>query len=405
MPQGNAAALSGKLALFQGKPGGREDIVEVGVAGGPVEFAANFFGAGDERGRIAGAARGFYEGDFPAGDAACGGDDFADARAGAVAEIVDALIGVFKGAEDEKVRASEIVNVNEVADAGTVGSGIVGAEDGNRARRAECSAENVGDEMGFGIVIFGVAVPRAGGVEIAENRVAEAVNLAEPFEHDFGLQLGLTVGIDGHFARIFADGNGSREAEDRAGRGEDKAHNLVAEAGFEKSERSGSVVAEIESGILHGLGYFGERGEVHDGVNGRFGEEPTEEGGVGDVADNEARGGRDGGAMAAGKVIEHGDMEIVLQQEADGGSADVASAAGDEDVLGHKGRINLRMRRNGKLVEGNGRAWFQNGTAGRTACGTTTYLSAVLLVSVANRRLRKRLCVTLATKGVRREAS
>jgi len=179
----------------------------------------------------------------------------------------------------------------------------------------------------------------------------------------------------------------------------------VAEAGFEKSERSGSVVAEIESGILHGLGYFGERGEVHDGVNGRFGEELAEEGGVGDVADNEARGGRDGGAMAAGKVIEHGDMEIVLQQEADGGSADVASAAGDEDVLGHKRRINLRMRRNGKLVEGNGRAWFQNGTAGRTACGTTPYLSAVLLVSVANRRLRKRLCVTLATKGVRREAS
>ena len=39
--------------------------------------------------------------------------------------------------------------------------------------------------------------------------------------------------------------------------------------------------------------------------------------------------------MAAGQVIEDGDVEIVLQKEADCSSADVARSAGDEDVLGH----------------------------------------------------------------------
>jgi hypothetical protein len=33
-------------------------------------------------------------------------------------------------------------------------------------------------------------------------------------------------------------------------------------------------------------------------------------------------------------VVENSDMEIVLEEEANGGSADVASASGDEDVLG-----------------------------------------------------------------------
>jgi len=33
--------------------------------------------------------------------------------------------------------------------------------------------------------------------------------------------------------------------------------------------------------------------------------------------------------MAAGQVVEDSDLKVVLQEEADGGSADVASTAGD----------------------------------------------------------------------------
>jgi hypothetical protein len=174
-----------------------------------------------------------------------------------------------------------------------------------------------------------MAVPCAGGVEIAKDGVAESVNPAKPFEHDFGLQFGLAVRIDGKFPRVFADGDGLRETKDRAGGGENKARDAVAKTGFEKSERGGGVVAEVERGVLHGLGDFGKGGEVHDSVEGRFGEELFEESGVRDVADHETSGGRDGRAVAAGEIVENGDLKIVLEEAADGSSTDVASTAGD----------------------------------------------------------------------------
>lgn len=283
------------------------------VLGRPVKFTADFFGAGDEGGGIAGAPGGFDEGNIAAGNAAGGGEDFKDAEADAGAEIVDALIGVLEGVEDEEVRLREIVDMDVVANTGAVRRGIVGAEDRNRAGCLESGAENVWDEMGFGFVAFGVAVPRAGGVEITEDSVAESVNLAEPFQDDFGLQLGLAVWIDRKFGCVLANGNGLRKAKDRTGRGKHKAHDLVAEAGFEESECGGRVIAEIEGGVLHGLGDFGESGEVHDGVDRRFGEELVEESGVGNVTDDEMSGGRDRRAVPTGEVVEYGDLKVVLQ--------------------------------------------------------------------------------------------
>ena len=100
----------------------------MGVVGRPVEFAADSYRAGDEGRRIAGAARGFDERDFAAGDTACGGDDLANAEACAVAEIVDAVVRVFEGAKDLEVRLGEIVDVDVVANTGAVGGGIVGAK-------------------------------------------------------------------------------------------------------------------------------------------------------------------------------------------------------------------------------------------------------------------------------------
>ena len=96
-----------------------------------MKFAADFFGAGDQGGGIAGAARGLDTGDVTAGDAAGRGDDFADAEAGAVAEIVDALIGLLEGSEYEEMSLGKVVDVDVVADASAVRGGIVGAKDMN----------------------------------------------------------------------------------------------------------------------------------------------------------------------------------------------------------------------------------------------------------------------------------
>ena len=187
---------------------------------------------------------------------------------------------------------------------------------------------------------FGVAVPCSCGVEVAEDGISESVNLAKPLQHDFGLQLGLAVGIYGEFGSVFADGNGLREAKDGAGGGKNEARDAVAKTGFEKRERGDGIVAEIESGVLHGFADLGERGEVHNGLNGRFGKELVEESGVADIADDKTGGGRYGRAVAAGKIIENSDLKIILQEEADSGSADVAGAAGNEDVgmWRHEGR-------------------------------------------------------------------
>jgi hypothetical protein len=76
---------------------------------------------------------------------------------------------------------------------------------------------------------------------------------------------------------------------------------------------------------------------MHDGVDGGGGEKLIEERSVSDVADDEAGRRGNGVAVAAGEVVEDSDVKIVLQEEADGGSANVARAAGDQDVLRHRG--------------------------------------------------------------------
>ena len=105
--------------------------------GRPVQVVADSFGASDQSGRIAGAAGEIDAGDVAGGDASRGGDDFANAKAGDVTEIVDALIRVLEGAENEKVSLGEVVDMDVVTDASAVGGGIAGAKDMNWTRRTD----------------------------------------------------------------------------------------------------------------------------------------------------------------------------------------------------------------------------------------------------------------------------
>lgn len=112
------------------RPGRFDDGVEGGKSGRPAEFGADFFGAGDQNRRITGAARRLDKRDFAAGNALSGGDDLANAAADTVAEVVDAARRMIESLEDREVGDGEIVNVNVIADAGAVRSGVVGAKDG-----------------------------------------------------------------------------------------------------------------------------------------------------------------------------------------------------------------------------------------------------------------------------------
>ena len=59
-------------------PGGGDDVFEFGVLNFPAEFLLCLGGIGVKRGGVAGAAFGFHDGYFQAGDFFNCGDDFAD---------------------------------------------------------------------------------------------------------------------------------------------------------------------------------------------------------------------------------------------------------------------------------------------------------------------------------------
>lgn len=125
----------------------------------------------------------------------------------------------------------------------------------------------------------------------------------------------------------------------------------MAEAGFEEGEGGGSVVAEVEGGLLHGLADFGGGGEVHDSGEAGDSEELVEQVRVGDRTDHKAGGGGNGFAAAAREVVEYGNLETALEEETDSGSADVACAAGDENVFGHLWPNDFRLGRDQKNSE------------------------------------------------------
>jgi len=127
------------------RPGGGDDLVKGGVLGLPVEVAADFFAGGDQRGGIAGAARGKLVGDGLAGDAAGGVEDLKDGIAGAVADVVGFAGDAVDGFKGEDVGVGDVQDMDVIADTGAVGSGIVGTEDFNVGSEADSSVEDAGD--------------------------------------------------------------------------------------------------------------------------------------------------------------------------------------------------------------------------------------------------------------------
>jgi len=109
-------------------PGGGDDLVEGGVRGVPGEVATHFFAAGDEDGGIAGAAGEEFFGDVAAGEAADGGEDFADGVACAGADVEGAAGDASDFLEGAKMGLRDVQDVDVIADAGAVGSGVVGAK-------------------------------------------------------------------------------------------------------------------------------------------------------------------------------------------------------------------------------------------------------------------------------------
>src|SRR5580692_1218791 len=122
------------------------------MLGRPPEFVANLGGAGDQHGSITGATGGLAGLDSAAGHAPRGFDDLAHAESAAAAQVVDQRSTLAESIKSEHVRLSQVADVNVIANAGAVGRGVVGTEDGDGFSLSGCSFQNEGNQMRFGMV-------------------------------------------------------------------------------------------------------------------------------------------------------------------------------------------------------------------------------------------------------------
>src|SRR5688572_28211631 len=136
---------------FMPFPGGADNLFELRIFWFPAEFIPCFVGSGDQFWWITRATRLFDYRDFPLADAFTRRDYFSHRVTIAVAKIVEAL---FAGDHRENVGLRQINNVDVIANAGSVGRGIVRAEDFAMGRLAERHLEHVWDQVRFDAMMF-----------------------------------------------------------------------------------------------------------------------------------------------------------------------------------------------------------------------------------------------------------
>lgn len=303
--------------------------------GFPAEDGLGFGWVGDEFGWIAFAAWSEGEGDGFTGDFFDEFEHLEDADAGAGAEVAGGGGAAFaEMGEGVGVGLGEVEDVDVVADAGTVGGGVVVTEDGEGGDFTGDGHEGARDEVGFGFVVFadGGVVGAAAGIEVAEHDVVDAAGAdavdEDAFEHEFAH----AVGVDGCLGVGFVHGDEDWVAVGGAGGGEDELAAVVALHGFEQRDGGGEIVPVVLEGIGDGFTDEGVGGEVEDGLDGLGAEDGVHGGGIAEIGLDEGDGGGDEGvAVAEFEGIDDDDLFAGFSEHADGVRTDVSGAAGDEN--------------------------------------------------------------------------
>jgi hypothetical protein len=315
-------------------PRGGDDLLDRGMLGFPAERPAELFLAGHENGGVAGAARGESAGNFAAGDFFGGAKDFEDGEASAVAHIEGFAGNRFDRFEDPEVGIGNVQDVDVVANAGAVGSGVVGAENIEIRNEAEGGFKNIGDEVSLDAVGFAALCGGASGVEIAERGVVETGICAIIGEDFFETEFRFAVGIDGIFGMVFGDRNGVRFAIGGGSGREDEFFDAVASDGVEEVDAGGDVSSVEGAGLADGLGDEGFTGEMHDSVDLVFGKDFFDLCSNAEIGTAEGRFGRDGGGVALLKIIESDYLVAASEENLRADAADVPCCSGDKNVQG-----------------------------------------------------------------------
>ena len=161
----------------------------------------------------------------------------------------------------------DVEDVDIVADAGTVGRRVIGAEDFEVRNDAESSVENFRDEVGLDAMGLAALGGGTGGVEIAESGEKETGVGAIVGKDFLEAELGFAVGINGIFGMVFGDGDGVRLAVSGGGGRKNELFYAVAGHGVKEIDAAGDVGGVEGAGFADGLGDEGFACKMHDRVD------------------------------------------------------------------------------------------------------------------------------------------
>src|SRR5579859_3810852 len=225
---------------------------------------------------------------------------------------------------------SQIIYMNVVADAGSVGSGIVGSENMQFRGETGGGAQGQRDEMSFGIVQLTdfTALVCARSVEITQAGVTELVGAVVTLERVLKKQFRHSVGIYGLSRNILFDGNFRGLAIDCAGRGENDLLYARGDCGIEQGESAFNIVVKILLGVRHRFADIRVRCKVHDCVSPR--ERGCKSIRIQNVALDQLKTGRQG-FIAGAKIVEDDDIVPGALKRPRRMTADVSRTTNDQD--------------------------------------------------------------------------
>src|SRR5580698_4911715 len=154
-------------------------------------------------------------------------DDFADTETLSVAEVIDEWrvdLRIFiQSFERQQMGPSQIADMDIITHAGAIGSGVIGAENRGMFGAAKGDLQHPGDEMRLRPMGFAfIRICGAGGVEISQAGIVQAVNTVEPGQHAFDQELRFAISIGWLNGIVFFDGSTFGVSVERRGRRKDK---------------------------------------------------------------------------------------------------------------------------------------------------------------------------------------
>jgi hypothetical protein len=232
-----------------------------------------------------------------------------------------------------QVRVAKVAHMHVVAHAGAVAGREIAAVDLDRLAPAGGRLQHERDQVRLGLVALAEASRRigAGGVEIAQADRAQAVPGVRGIEHALDGELGGAVGIDRQQGMRLVDRHGLRLAVDRGARG---THHLPDACRTHRAQQRlglDHVVALVFPGVGDRLADQAEGGEMDHGADLFGREQRFDPRLVADVGLDKARA-RHCVAVPGRQIVQHYHAVAALEEQLHHVRADVAGAAGDQDV-------------------------------------------------------------------------